>query len=134
VSPDQRVGYIRRMVSQSDRDETTQRVAINLAALLEEKMWTKADLRSKVGQAASTAIYDFLSPNARSRSIKVETLAKFAEALDVPIILFFVEPDKRQQFRLMLDSFGTLDADQIAKLLEVARTIFGVTGNPQERS
>jgi DNA-binding Xre family transcriptional regulator len=120
------------MVNQGDRDEMTQRVAINLAAVIAEKGWTNADLRARVGQAASTAIYDFLSPNARSRSIKVETLAKFAEALDVPIILFFVEPDRRQEFRLMLDSFGKLNADQLAKLLEVARTIYGVTGSPPE--
>lgn len=111
------------MVEPGDRDEITQRVAINLAALIEERDWTKADLRAKVGQAGTTAIYDFLSPNARSRSVKVETLAKWAEALEVPIILFFVEPDKRTEFRQLMGTIGNLAPDQLEILQAVARTM-----------
>jgi hypothetical protein len=111
------------MVDVADRDPITQRVAINLAALIDERKWTKADLRARVGQAASTAIYDFLSPHPRSRSIKVETLAKFADALGKPIILFFVEPDKLAAFEALLDTLGTLDESQVATIQAVALTL-----------
>lgn len=111
------------MVEPGDRDEITQRVAINLAAMIAEKGWTNADLRAKVGKATTTAIYDFLSPKARSRSIKVETLAKWAEALDAPIILFFVEPDRRTPLRQLLGKIDSLGPEQLALLEAVARTI-----------
>jgi transcriptional regulator with XRE-family HTH domain len=82
------------MMAVDSRDKTTKAVAANLRAVLKQKGMTPADLQKVIGAATSSAIYDFLS--GRTRSLRVETLAKFADGLDIAVVELFSEPDARE--------------------------------------
>lgn len=125
MSPKRPPGYKQRMVER--RDEITQNVATNLNEVLAELGMSKSELRKKIGSETSSAIYDFLG--GRSRSIKVETLARFAVGLDVPLVLFLVEPGKRRAMHALFRSLDRLESDEINRLSALARTLFEPQGD-----
>lgn len=109
-------GYARAM-----RDDATKLVEANIRGVLAETGVTRADVQRTMN--GSSAIYDFLSEKSRVRSITVETLAKFARAVGVPLILFFVEPDKRVALHRLLGRLDSLEPQTLDQLAEIAKAL-----------
>ena len=71
-----------------DRDQTTMLVARNIEALMEQ-IGTDAAKVARAAGLGPTGIYDILK--GKSRSPRLETITKIADALGVPVSLLFEE-------------------------------------------
>ena len=103
-----------------ERDPTTMLVANNIKRLMAEQGTDAANLARTAGLNA-TGVYDILS--GKSRSPKVETIAKIARGLGVPLSAIFEEqwnsvPDERQD---LLKLFEQMPEAQKELLLQTAR-------------
>lgn len=124
------------------RDPVTQTVVDNIHHLLGERpvSW----LQNQVNPTSSS-VSDFLS-NRKGKigsSVRVDTLARIAEALDVPLTAFFVPPDRLDYLLGILrivSSSEQIDLDQAFDLArELAKYASGTTpkreggaGNPSD--
>lgn len=93
-------------------------VAQNIEALMEQKGLDAAKLARASG-LNPTGIYDILK--GKSRSPKVETIAKIALGLNVPISAIFTGKGSSEQNDL-LALFEQLDPDRRALLMQAARS------------
>ena len=96
----------------------TQILADNLRAHMERKGWSMAHL-SKVAGAGDTAVYDIL--NQRTRSPKLNTIAKIAKALDLTVIDLLTTGDRSAAQWEILSAFSKLSEEDQEKLLQAAR-------------
>ena len=67
------------------------------------------------------ALYDIL--NGRTKSLKVDTLGAVAEALDVPVILLFVPPGKRDALDELLRNLDRLPPQEVRRLALIAQVL-----------
>lgn len=111
----------------SPRDEATLLVEANLRALISERRFKPANVRNHESET-NTAIYDFLA--GRSASVKVDTLAKWADALNVPLILLFAPPDKRDAIEALLGIASRMTAPEIDRLVAIGHTLADLSGPP----
>ena len=102
------------------RDEFTARVEANIRAEISAAGLSTRTVRARMG-STSTALQDFLS--GRSRSLRVDTLAKVAEALEIPVDRLLAPPDKREVHALFLDILGTLPPEDVQFLVRMLRTL-----------
>lgn len=100
-----------------ERDPVTARLAENLRTLMAAKEWTAADL-TRVAQVNPTGVYDILS--GKSRSPRVETVAKLAKALDVEVWELFTPADDAASRRRLLALFDRLPRDERDRLILTA--------------
>lgn len=103
------------------RDEITMLVAHNIEALMEQKEMDAAKLARASG-LNPTGIYDILK--GKSRSPKVETIAKIAKGLGVPISVIFSGSHAPGEDELMA-IYEQLDPDRRAMLLQAAQAWLG---------
>lgn len=103
-------------------DATTETVAANITHLLAGRpvSW----LQGKV-QPNSSSVSDFLS-NRKGKvnsSIRVATLAKIAEALEVPITAFFVPPDRLDYLMGILRIVSSSEQIDVGQAFELTREL-----------
>ncbi len=101
-----------------ERDVTTMIVARNIESLMAERQTDPAKL-ARDARLGPTGIYDIL--NGKSRSPKIDTIAKIARALGVPVSKLFEDrqvPDLRDD---LLSLFGELPERERQLLLQTAR-------------
>lgn len=97
------------------RDKYSQTVADNISAILAQRGVRRNAIK---GSGTSTAIYDFLA--SETASVRVGTLGKWAEFLEMPITAFLIPPDKRDAvlgFLRTLDTDGSIQPDQAGELV-----------------
>ena len=100
------------------RDPTTELVVANLRQVLAHHPNLERALNNLGGKRA---LYDIL--NGRTKSLKVDTLAAVAEALDVPVSLLFVPPGKRDAFFELLRNLDRLPPQEIRRLALIAQAL-----------
>ena len=100
-----------------ERDHTTMLVARNIETLMEQKGLDAAKLARASG-INPTGIYDILK--GKSRSPKIETIAKIAKGLGVPLATVFSgQPTTAADDLLVI--FEQLDPERRAILMQAAR-------------
>lgn len=92
-------------------------VARNIKALMEQRDLDAAKLAREAG-LNHTGVYDILK--GKSRSPKIETIAKIAAALGVPIAVIFAEQDSDARDELR-EIFANLSPEHRALLLQAAK-------------
>ena len=100
------------------RDSITMMVAHNLEAIMASRGINAAELARRA-KLNPTGIYDILK--GKSRSPKVETLAKIAEALNVPISILFedrADDALRHELAVLFERLPEADRQ---RLLDAAR-------------
>jgi len=93
-------------------------VARNIKVLMEARGIDAAKL-SRLAEINPTGVYDILS--GKSRSPKIETIGKIAEALGVPIAVLFSGDPLNMLRNDIAALFEALPPDQQELLLETAR-------------
>ena len=101
-----------------DRDTTTMMVARNIAALMQARRLDAAKL-ARAADLNPTGIYDILS--GKSRSPKIETIAKVAKALGVPLSSIFTELSEESLVSEMMFVFESLPDQDRQRLLSTGR-------------
>lgn len=101
------------------RDEITMFVAQNIEALMEQKGLDAAKLARASG-LNPTGIYDILK--GKSRSPKIETIAKIARGLGVPVAVIFSGEAVDGPHDDLMAVFDRLPADKRALLIQAARS------------
>lgn len=101
-----------------ERDPTSQLMADNLSRLLVERKVSALQLASMCGLGRST-VYDIVA--GRSQSAKVQTVAKLARALGVPITELLLTPDQLAAQTEMLRSYYLLPLEEQQRLARVVR-------------
>lgn len=105
-----------------ERDAVTVIVAKNIEALMVERRTNAADLARKA-RVNPTGVYDILS--GKSRSPRIETLAKIASALGVPVALLF-EDRADSALRAEIETlFSQLPPEEQQRLVLTARAWLG---------
>lgn len=102
-----------------ERDEITMLVAHNIEAHMRAQGLDAAELarRSRVNP---TGVYDILA--GRSRSPKIETVAKIAKGLGLPLVALLAEPAADAMRADMLKVFEGLPVDLRRLLLQTGRS------------
>lgn len=97
-------------------------VARNLEALIQARDTNPAELarRAKINP---TGVYDILS--GKSRSPKVETLGKIAEALGVPVATLFEEANDAELRGEIVALFSQLPEVDRQRLVQIAQAWIG---------
>lgn len=93
-------------------------VARNIAALMQARRLDAAKL-ARAADLNPTGIYDILS--GKSRSPKIETIAKVAKALGVPLSSIFTELSEESLVSEMMFVFESLPDQDRQRLLSTGR-------------
>lgn len=101
-----------------DRDEITMMVAANIEGLMKHKKLSPPRLAEKA-KLNPTAIYDIIS--GKSRSPRLETISKIANALEVPISMLFEQRTDAELRSQIIEAFARLTSDEKTLLLQTAR-------------
>lgn len=94
-------------------------VAHNIEALMEQRNLDAAKLARASG-LNPTGIYDILK--GKSRSPKIETIAKIAKGLGVPVSVIFSGPNEDGARDELMEVFDQLPADKRALLMQAAKS------------
>jgi DNA-binding Xre family transcriptional regulator len=101
-----------------ERDPVTLVLADNIERLMRDKGMNPAELRRAAGLNQS-AIHDIFT--GRSKSPKVETVAKIAAALQVNVADLFLDPKVLQARKAILAAFDSLQPAERDRLVLTAR-------------
>lgn len=93
-------------------------VAANIEAEMERQGLTPAELNRRASLGA-TGVYDIIS--GKSKHPRVDTIAKIADALKVPVWQLFQEREGRELLDQMISIFERLPAEERRRLLLTAR-------------
>lgn len=99
-------------------DQINMLVARNIEALMKQKQLDAAKL-ARAADLNPTGIYDILK--GKSRSPKIETIAKIAKGLGVPVSVIFSGPNEDGPRDELLEVFDQLPADKRALLMQAAK-------------
>lgn len=102
-------------------------VAHNIEAIMERKRLSAAELARRAG-VNPTGVYDILS--GKSRSPRIDTLAKIADALGVPIAVLFEEQSDADVRREIVTLFAKLPEEDRVRLILTVRAWLGDTAQP----
>lgn len=102
--------------------EETRILVANIAAMLQARGWTPADLVRRAGINQS-AYHDIAA--GRVRSPRLETLAKIARGLDVSLADLFLDPAEAAKRRAILAAFDALPPEDQRRLLAMAEALRG---------
>lgn len=94
-------------------------VARNIEALMEQRNLDAAKLARASG-LNPTGIYDILK--GKSRSPKIETIAKIAKGLGVPVSVIFSGQAAVERQDELMEVFDQLPADKRALLMQAAKS------------
>lgn len=98
----------------------------NIARLMAERGWSMAEL-SKRANAGSTSVFDII--HGRSRSPKLETVAKIAMAFNVSVVDLLSDEPRAKCHAEILDVFDHMSEADRNRLLAVARAFVAPTAN-----
>jgi transcriptional regulator with XRE-family HTH domain len=98
----------------------------NITRLMMERGWSMAEL-SKRANAGSTGVFDII--NGRSRSPKLETVAKIAMALNVSVVDLLSDEPRSKYHAEILDVFDHMSSADRDRLLAVARAFVSPAAN-----
>lgn len=96
----------------------------NIDALMKAKGTDAAKLARSAGLNQG-AIYDILGK--RSKSPKIQTVAKIAKALEVPLPMLFSENLDEAIDREIVYLFDSLPSQEQARLIQIARALLPVS-------
>jgi hypothetical protein len=102
------------------RDPAMELVAANIAAAISAEGVNANRIRERMG-GQNTALYDFLS--GRTRSLRVDTLVKVADALGIPVAGLFEPPGIGSDQLELRDIVRMLPPAGRAALLATARSL-----------
>ena len=101
------------------REKLTLIMAANITALMEERKLSAPKLAEKA-KLNPTGIYDILK--GKSRSPKIETIAKIANGLGVPVSAIFSGSNELGPHDELIRVFGQLPADKRQLLMQAAKS------------
>lgn len=99
-------------------DDVNATLARNIQAAIDSRGLNPAVL-SRMAGVNPTGVYDILS--GKSRSPKIETVAKIAEALGMPIAFLFEPEQDRLRRNELLEAASRLSEEDQKRLLDAAR-------------
>lgn len=105
-----------------ERDEITMLVASNIEGIMAQKGLTAAKVAARA-KLNPTGVYDILS--GKSRSPRLDTIAKIAKALDVPVSRLFEEPREGAMREQLVSAFSRLPTDEQRRLVLTAQAWLG---------
>lgn len=106
-----------------EASDVTTILADNIQAHLDRRGMSMAALSRSAG-TNDTAVYDILKK--RTRSPKLDTIAKIAKALDVTVIELLTTGNRKDAEREILAAFSKLSVEDQEKLLATAKIWSGI--------
>jgi transcriptional regulator with XRE-family HTH domain len=100
------------------RDELSMTIAANLQDAMARKGLNAAEVARRAG-INSSGVYDILS--GRSRSPRLDTIHKIADALRVPVASLFEEKRISELRAAIIDAIEGLSEEDRARILSTAR-------------
>ena len=103
-----------------DRNELVMIVAANLEHAMKAQGTNPAELARRAG-LNPTGIYDILS--GKSKSPRLDTISKIADAIHLPIVALFEERSDDDVRRAVIDVVSSLPDDERHRILVMARAL-----------
>lgn len=101
-----------------DRNEIVMLVARNIQAMIDRKQTNAAELARLAG-INPTGVYDIMS--GKSRSPRLDTIAKIAAALNVPVSTLFEEQGEADLRQAIIEAVTALSPAERQRILQTAQ-------------